>query len=407
MNLLKNEIETLKVLFLHDNATKSEIAEKSRLSTFVVSTAIESLIKKGLVEVSKETLSKRGRPSNLYQIRLESGYFLGISADINSFNVVLIDTSNKVLGEKVYPTCSIEVSEKENKKKIDNFIEKLLFAIDDFIGNNSIYVDSIHTIGLGIPGIIDTEKGIWLRGLRVPGIEDINIRKIIKDKYKKNVVIEDVARTVTYYEKAVGNGRNTTNFILLHMGFGVGGGIVINNELYRGSYGFAGEIGHMAVEPSGYRCHCGNVGCLETVASVDGILHHLNDRMNEVIVSKMHSHDFHLKEFKSLEEVLEAARKGDTFTRSVLSDIGTLIGDACSNLVLFFNPERIIISGPNLILADFLKDAIHQRIKNKVVSELLRKFELIFSRYSSNHEAYGAALVAKEVYWKKILRIMR
>lgn len=398
MNLTRNEIEILKFLLRKGKATRRDIADEIQLSSFVVSSIVEILEKKDLIEALEESRVKRGRPSNFYHINPDSGYFLGISADLAVINIVLLDSINRTVNEKRFPT-GIEADDfNENSNP---FLNDILDALKRFLQEIKPDKKKIRAIGIGVPGIIDSDRGIWLRGLRIPGIKHINIRELIEDKYNIPVVIEDVARTVTYYEKNNGNGKGTKNFFLLHLGRGVGGGLVVNGEILRGCHGFAGEIGHIIVEPSGYRCHCGYVGCLETVASLDGILHRLNDKMREVVVSTIHSHDSHRKEFQNLREVLEAAENGDKFTQSVLSGIGSFIGDACSNVLLLFNPRKIIITGSNAILADYLRDTIYQRIKERVFSEMLSGFELIFSDYSQDHEAYGAALFARDLYWQK------
>ncbi|NOY10128.1 MAG: ROK family protein [Spirochaetes bacterium] len=398
MNLTRNEIETLKLLLRKEKATRRDIADETQLSPFVVSSVIEMLEKKGLVEVLEESQAKRGRPSNFYHINPDSGYFLGISADLTVINIILLNSINRTVSERQFPTGKGAGDSSEN---FNPFLYDILDSLKRFLQENQSNKKKIRAIGIGVPGIIDSDRGIWLRGLRIPGIKHINIRELIQDKYNIPVVIEDVARTVTYYEKSNGKGKGTKNFFLLHLGRGVGGGLVVNGEILKGYHGFAGEIGHIIVEPSGYRCHCGYVGCLETVASLDGILHRLNDKMREVVVSSMHSHDFHREEFQNLREVLEAAENGDKFTQSVLSGIGSFIGDACSNVLLLFNPRKIIITGPNAILADYLRDTIYQRIRERVFSEMLSNFELVFSNYSQDHEAYGAALFARDLYWQK------
>ncbi len=398
MNLTRNEIETLKFLLRKEKATKRDIADETQLSSFVVSSIVEILEKKDLIEALEESQAKRGRPSNFYHINPDSGYFLGISADLAAINIILLDSVNGTVNEKRFPTGKGEGDSNEN---FNPFLNDILDSLNRFLQENQPDKKKIRAIGIGVPGIIDSDRGIWLRGLRIPGIKHINIRELIEDKYNIPVVIEDVARTVTYYEKNNGKGKGTKNFFLLHLGRGVGGGLVVNGEIFKGCHGFAGEIGHIIVEPSGYRCHCGYVGCLETVASLDGILHRLNDKMREVVVSSLHRNDFHREEFQNLREVFEAAENGDKFTQSVLSGIGSFIGDACSNVLLLFNPRKIIITGPNAILADYLRDAIYQRVRERVFSEMLSDFELVFSDYLQIHEAYGAALFARDLYWQK------
>ncbi len=399
MKLTKNELETLRFLYAREKATKRDIAKETQLSSFVVTSTIELLEQKNLIRSGEEERARRGRPSNFYKINPDFGYFVGLSADLTEINLVLLDSLNSQVNEEC-ASFRVETGNRE-RKNFKLFLKRVLEELDKFIERCNTKKEKIKSLGIAVPGIIDSERGIWLRGLRIPGVEGINLREIIQAKYKVPVLIEDVARTLTYYEKNIGNGKNSKNFFLLHLGYGVGGGVVVNGSIVKGYNGFAGEIGHIIVEPSGYRCHCGNIGCLETVASVDGILHRLNHKMNELVVSSMHSHAFHKQRFNSLEEVLNAAKQGDSFTQSVLGEIGSLIGDACSNVLLLFNPDRIIVSGPCSLLSDYIKDSMFQRLRERVLPEILSGFELIFARYTQDQEAYGAALLARDLYWQE------
>ena len=398
-NLSKNEIRIIKAISSLDIATRNSIAGLSRLSLFLVNSAIESLLKKELI-LNKESLISRGRPSNIYILHPDIGYSIGLSIDYESVRILTINSSKKIIHENNYAINLLF----EHNKDPNEFLEEVIRLLEDHIKANYIERNSLFSIGIGLPGMVDMENGIWLKGIRIPGINNINIVQIIENKINIPIIIEDVAKTITYFEKCNGLGKGIRDFILLHLGSGFGTGIVINHNIYRGYHGLAGEVGHIVVDPKGYRCGCGKVGCLETVVSIQGILRRINDRIKELVISTSQVSYYQGKESLTLNDVLEAAKDGDRFTQSILFEIGSFLGDTCEQLIILFNPQKIIISGYSSVLSKYIKSSIDQTIKKKVIPEMLENFKLEFSEYSLNHEAYGAALLAIDNYWDVIIK---
>jgi glucokinase len=256
-------------------------------------------------------------------------------------------------------------------------------------------------VGISLPGMIDTERRVWLSGLQLPGINNLDINTEICKRMDIPVYVEDNCRIISFYEKAEGHGKDLNNFVVLYLGIGVGAGIVINNEIYRGANGTAGEIGHIIHANNNYRCSCGNVGCLETVTSHSGVIRVFQDRLSEGVYSLLQN-DAKAGTL-TLESILEAADKGDKLARTTLFEIGQFIGDACTILINLFNPEKLFITGTLEVLKEYFEDAITLSLNRRVVPSILDHTNVQFTPYSAKNEAYGASLFAISQYWDDLL----
>ena len=329
--------------------------------------------------------------------------------DTASVGIVAVDASKAIIADQMVPVdlMSTEPSATDRAPKHSPlvssehpaFIGNLIHLCDEFLSQKKLPTESLLAIGLGLPGAVNPRTGVWIRGLRVPGIERVNIRASISTYYSVPVSVDDVARTIATYEKTLGLGRSPKDLVVLHLGEGVGAGAIVGGKLYQGHRGLSAEIGHLTVDAHGYRCICGSVGCLETIASIPGILRFFADRIREVGQQALAGHYFSNAAELSIASILEAARGGDGFTRSILFEIGSYLGEACTNLVFLYDPEQIIVSGTGALLGEYLIDAIRQSMAKRISASLYQDFEVLFSRYEPTHEAHGAALIATSAYW--------
>jgi len=393
--LTKDELSIIRIIFMQDEATRSEIASHLGTSLIKVSSLLESLEKNGFI-YKEERRTKRGRPSYMFRIVKDRFYAIGISFGIDSFRLAVTNTAKDIIHEEEFPFKTDE-SDKKHIQSVVNTLEKIIRQATEIPAAKDLTPVSV---GVSLPGMVDTEKGVWILGLQIGGVENIPLARILEERTGVPVFIEDAARTYAFYEKIVGAGKALKNFVLLYLDRGIGTGIVINHELYLGSGGLSGEIGHIIHQNNAYRCACGSIGCLETVTSSSGIIRVFMDRLNEGVIS-------HLKEELrnsgelSLEAIREAAEKGDRLAITTLFETGQFLGDACALLIKLFNPQAIIIDGHCAILKDFFQGAINQQIRHQVIPEMIKHFEIMYPPYNQFTEAHGAALFAVERLLKR------
>jgi glucokinase len=211
----------------------------------------------------------------------------------------------------------------------------------------------VRGVAVGAPGIIAHRDGIVVSSPNLPGWQDVPLRERVREAVGLPVFLENDANAAAFGEFWRGAGRGSGSMVLLTLGTGVGGGLILDGELWRGADGMAGEIGHMTVEPGGRTCRCGNSGCLESYASATGIV----DRYAELCATN--------EGFVSAEEVHRRAREGDPNARQAYREAGRALGIAFSSLVNLLNPEIIVIGGGVLPAWDVFMPAAEAEVRRR------------------------------------------
>ena len=396
-NLKRDELEIIKSIQMLKTPTRQLISENVGLSVQKVSLVLKALAMKKIIRNAGKSFSASGRPSYVYEINPKEMYTLGASISSHNITVVVTDATKKVIKTNFFEFSSEALTSSNPTKLLDEIINPLKQAKAELKAMNRGPV----AVGISLPGMIDTERRVWLSGLQLPGINNLDINTEICKRMDIPVYVEDNCRIISFYEKAEGHGKDLNNFVVLYLGIGVGAGIVINNEIYRGANGTAGEIGHIIHANNNYRCSCGNVGCLETVTSHSGVIRVFQDRLSEGVYSLLQN-DAKAGTL-TLESILEAADKGDKLARTTLFEIGQFIGDACTILINLFNPEKLFITGTLEVLKEYFEDAITLSLNRRVVPSILDHTNVQFTPYSAKNEAYGASLFAISQYWDDLL----
>jgi glucokinase len=199
-------------------------------------------------------------------------------------------------------------------------------------------------VGVGAAGIVDIRTGHYLYGPNT-GLRDIDMAGRITKQVGLPAVVDNDANCATWGEHRFGAGRGTRHFLCVTLGTGIGGGLVLNGEPYRGAHGGAAEIGHMLVDPAGPLCGCGRVGCWEQFAS--GLALERMAREELVLRRESALYDAVAGDPSRVigPMITEAARGGDAFARSVVDRVARWIGWGLASLWNIFEPERIAIGG--------------------------------------------------------------
>jgi len=386
--MARSEARALRAIFFQEDPTRRSIAEDTRLSLVKVSAVLNDLEGRGIVLKEGKTRTSGGRPSHIYALRSDLGYTLGLNIRLDQVRVVAMDCAKGLLFRSSSP-LSLSPDPATHQEGIVTQVCATIDHAMEAMGGP----ERLLGIGLALPGMVDTRRGVWLLGLQLTGITHIDIADFLARRYGVPVMVEDVARSLAFRQMLLGEGRTLRNFVLLYLGLGMGTGVVVERKLYRGSHGLAGEIGHIEHPQNNYRCSCGNVGCLETVVSPAGILRVFRDRLADGVRSQLQSHVAPGAEPLSLDAIRAAAAAGDRLALSTLAEIGGFLGDACAMLIKLFNPQALILSGDVTVFAEFLRDPVERVIVRHVLPEMLTDYRTHFAVYGPEDEAHGAALL--------------
>ena len=388
-NLDRDRQKVLHSIFTQNVPTRSSIAQSVGLSLIKISSILSVLEKNGSIIKKGKTTTKSGRPSFIYSLTSDFGYSVGVSLAPGSFRIVIVNSAKELLYDKVFKLKIPNHPDKQIEAILESITEKLKSSINGQLGNKQPLA-----IGFALPGMVDVERGVWLRGLQLSGISNVPVKDVFTDRFKLPVFVDDISRSITYREMYVGSGIDISDFILLYVGIGLGAGVVIDGKVFHGFHGLGGEIGHIQHINNKYRCSCGSIGCLETVVSEPGILHVFRERLHEGVVSYLQKYTYGSVEALTLDNILTAAENNDHLAVTALREIGEFLGDTCAILIKLFDPEKIIVSGYGARFKNYFREPVNRVITQRVLPEMLKNFKLNFSDYEHNQEAIGAAFFA-------------
>ncbi len=231
----------------------------------------------------------------------------------------------------------------EADQGIDRLIDNLTSFVEKIRGDRAI-----GGIGIGVPGIIDSTKGVITAAPNITGVDDYPIRDILAEKLGGGIglVIENDANMVALGEWRKGAGRGVNSMIMMTIGTGLGGGIILDGKLWSGAHGMGGEIGHMTVYPGGPGCNCGNYGCLESYASAVAIRRMVSQALEDGdLVTSLRDkvRDAHPDEIP--ERVMEAALGGDELALGIWGEVGKALGIAIASLQNLLDVEMVVLGG--------------------------------------------------------------
>ncbi len=244
--------------------------------------------------------------------------------------------------------------------------------------------------GIGIPGPLLYPQGILHDPPNLPFQGNIPLREMTQAFLSFPVIFDNDATVQTLGEKWQGLGKGISNFLYITFGTGVGGGIVIGGEIYRGTDGMAGEIGHLAVNDHGRPCLCGSRGCLETYASINGIAHTLKDLPGPLPAELEEA--LEMKRWKELPGLLKKRmEEGETRWQKVWDIFADALGTGMGSLINLFNPRRIILSGGLSYYSDYFLNRAIRRARHRSFDYPGTTCEIVVSNLKEKAGIIGAA----------------
>jgi glucokinase len=248
-------------------------------------------------------------------------------------------------------------------------------------------------IGIVASGLVDEGKGISISFPRFDEWQNVPINEIIYDRYKIRANLAHHIVATTLAEATFGAFKSAQNGLYIHLGPGLGAGIVLNGEVLRGSKPTIGEFGHVTIDENGPVCYCGNIGCLETLASDFAIVQQAQQAIREGVQTHIPEHVDETGEITPL-AVFRAAEMGDRFAANILEKSGNYLGTALANLINILAPELIVFGGTMADEAQRLIDAIKATIGRRALEALEDGIEFKLSSFGIQAGVVGAVATA-------------
>ncbi|ELZ1260295.1 ROK family protein [Vibrio fluvialis] len=366
--------------------SRIDLSKESELAPASITKITRELIEAHLIhETTVQEAISRGRPAVGLQTNNEGWQFLSMRLGRGYLTIALHE-----LGGDVLIDTKIDIHEIDQ----DDVLERLLFEIDEFFQTYAAQLDRVTSIAITLPGLVNSEQGIVLQ---MPHYNVANLA-LGPEIYKATglpVFVANDTRAWALAEKLFGHSQDVDNSVLISIHHGLGAGIILDGRVLQGRHGNIGELGHIQIDPNGKRCHCGNIGCLETVASSQAIREQVAERLAAGEASSL-SEKAH--EDITIEDICAAAAEGDPLAVDVVETLGRYLGSAIAIVINLFNPEKVLIGGVINQAKNVLYPAIQRCIEEQSLPVYHQDLQLVESRFYKQATMPGAALIKQALY---------
>jgi glucokinase-like ROK family protein len=370
--------------------SRAGLSTATGLNRSTVSSVIHDLIEEKYVREIGLAPSERGRPGMLLELSPDGGFAVGVELGVDFICVVVTDFVAHVLWRQRVASDPAE-PQSAIMARAESLVQEALAA------GRSHGLRPLG-IGLGVPGLVDILQGsvVFAPNLKW---HHVPLRRMLADRFHPPVFVENEANAAALGEYYYGVARKVESLIYLSAGIGLGGGIIVNGKLFRGSSGYAGEFGHTTVDPTGELCGCGKRGCWETVVGPRAIVRRVrkalevNGQESQILVlvgGDMSALDVAV--------VVEAAKAGDPVARTALEEVGVQLGIGIANLINAFNPEMVVLGGALSLAGDFLLPVIQATIREHALAQPCSAVQVAVTAHGPDACVLGAvALVLDSI----------
>lgn len=362
-----NKSIVLDTIRRHAPLSRAKLSEVTGLNKATVSNLVADLISDELVQEIGPGESSGGRKPLMLLFRGTAGYAVGLELSVTRLKGVLTDLEGHIVAE-----YAVNLEQHDAA----SVFEQLQLAASHLMKQAPPSPHGVIGIGIGVPGMVDEQGTV----LFAPNLkwEMVPLRTMMEESFKLPVTIDNEANAGARGELNFGAGIGVRHLIYISAGIGIGSGIMVDGELYKGAWGYAGETGHMSIEAEGLPCSCGNRGCWELYAS---------EKVYE------HPDQQHLPAHTT-KELIEHAQNGHQDVIALYDIIGRKLGVGITNIVNSFNPERIIIGGPLSEAKPWIESALKQVVEERTLPYHRRSLQVEWAALGSRSTRIGAAYSA-------------
>lgn len=349
-------------LFEHASLSRASLAEVTGLNKSTVSSLVQELIDMGFVHETGLSSSGVGRPSTLLELNPQAGYIVSCELGVDFLSVVCANFGGEVFWRLKENTAGIQGQ--------SAIIERTLALLHQAVKMGASACNGcggLLGIAIGVPGLVEQATGTLLFAPNLKW-QDVPVRAILERAFPGvPVFVDNEANMAALGEHLFGAARGYNEVLYISAGVGVGGAVVRNGQLMRGTTGFAAEFGHMTLDPDGLPCNCGNRGCWETLVSQSAVFRLVRKAIESGQASRLVPMTGGNLDRLSIPLVVEAATGGDAVARDAFESIGRYLGIGIASLINAFNPDLIVLGGILSLAGDLLLPVIRAEVSRRAL----------------------------------------
>ncbi|MBU1049898.1 ROK family transcriptional regulator [Candidatus Bipolaricaulota bacterium] len=364
----QNRALVINLLRLHGPLSRSEVSDRTGLAPSALTRLSRDLLADGVVIETGKSDSTGGRPAVLVSLNPEYSRSIGMKVERSRVLAAAVDLTG-VIREKASVLFDAPPSPAKVIDTVDKLVKKLSF-------------ERILGVGISISGFVDPATGMDLYS-PILGWRNVPLRDPIFERTGLPVWIENDVNALALGERWYGAGRNFSHFICITVGEGIGAGVVIGGEIYRGAFGGAGELGHITINPDGPVCRCQERGCLEVYAS-DYFLGEEASRLG----------------FTNIQGLIDAGRDGNADAKVAFARMGRYLGFGAKNLVNLLNPEAIILGGERMDASDLFLPSIEDEVRRHSFPSEADRLQIVPTELGADGFLIGSATLVTADFFR-------
>jgi predicted NBD/HSP70 family sugar kinase len=386
----KNIATVLRVLHEEKITSRAKISGLTGIAPSTVSSIVDQLAQENIVEYLNEMAapSTGGRPPLLIRLNPVTLCAVGIEINSPSTKIMIVGMDGGVIEKHDF-----KIDATKNPERIVAVIAE---KTEKVINRSSVNLRQVIGAGVSFRGLIDRDAGMVLRSTALPEWNHIPIIELLRGKYEIPFSLVNVANAMVVGEARFGIGQGKKTIVGVIVGDGIGGGIIINGQLHQGRHFTAGELGHTIVAPSGPVCHCGNSGCLCTVATESAVEFDAIRIERSGESTHQDRSDGIGSTGRTAKEIVADAIRGDAISRNIIVAAARYMGIAMVNVVQLIAPEIIIFNNGTLPSYTPYLDQVKRSLNEGVFAKELGVPEVVVSALGDNAVCVGAASVAMD-----------
>lgn len=373
--------QIIKAIYFQKLQSIAQLSKTFNKSIPLITKSVNSLLEMNLIEGNDLAASTGGRRAIQFKINNNLlKYTLVIALDQYYTSIYIFDLENNIIAENVDIYNPLK-----NKDKALDIIIGLTEAL---IISSNIPTSNFLGIGISMPGFVDTEKGINDSFDKQSKL--YHIKKHISEHFNMPTIIENDSTCIAFAEQKFGAAKNIKSSLVINLNWGVGLGMIVNGQIFKGSSGYAGEFSHIPLSDSNELCSCGKKGCLEVEASLTAAVKNVQAALNAGEKSSLESEQQN-NLLAQGDALLESAINGDQLAVANLGKIGYMLGKGIATLIHILNPEVIIISGRGAKAGTILMPQIQTAINEFCIPRLAQATQIRISETNKQAQSVGTA----------------
>jgi len=382
--LSANELNVLEGVFWLHGPSREALSRRLSFSRTHVNAVIAGMLEEGWLDRAGQRESSGGRRAETLCLHPSLGVLLCADLGATSIEVAVLSLGLEVL-ERRGEAIDVRLGPGLVLSRIRALMREVVAA-------RGLKPRDVLAIGMGVPGPVDFATGQLVEPPLMPQWDSFSIRDDLRAEYEAPVWVDNDVNLMALAELWRLK-RELPNFLVLKVGTGIGCGVVCHGEVYRGANGSAGDVGHICVDPVGPRCHCGNVGCVETMAGGPAIA-------REATAAAQAGHSPMMAERLAAngaltpEDVGNASRAGDAVANQIVQRAGTQIGQMLASVVNFFNPSHVFVGGGLTRIGPLFLASLRQCVYQRSLALSTRHLEVGYTPLGDQAGLIGAGVLA-------------